>query len=111
MMRRGVGRAVIELRRSQQWDQTQLAEEMHRYHRGAGLMPPPHRITVSRWECGTNMPSILHRIVLSKIAASHGEHALEEALAAPLKAWQFLGALIEIGISCYLELGAVVPTL
>ena len=109
MMRRGVGRAVIELRRSQKWDQTQLAEEFHRYHRGAELITPPHRMTISRWESGANPPSVPHRIALSKIAALHGQPALEEALGAPLKTWQFLVAVIEIGITVDPELGVSAP--
>jgi transcriptional regulator with XRE-family HTH domain len=109
MMRRGVGRAVIELRRSQQWDQTQLAEEIHRYHHGAELITPPHRMTISRWESGANLPTVPHRIALSKIAGSHGQPALEEALGAPLKAWQFLVAVVEIGITVDPELGVGAP--
>ena len=110
MMRRGVARAVMELRRRNQWDQGQLADEIHRYHRGAGLIPSPHQVTVSRWECGENLPSIPHRIALAKIAAAHGDEALEQALSAPLGSWLFFTALIEIGIAVDPEMGAGTTT-
>jgi transcriptional regulator with XRE-family HTH domain len=98
IMRCGVGRAVMELRRRKEWDQTQLASELHRYHRGSDVLPSPHRITITRWECGANLPSLSYRLALARLAAAHGDSALEEAFTAPQGSWRLVGALIEIGI-------------
>jgi hypothetical protein len=95
----------MELRRRNQWDQRQLAKVIHHYRWGAGLIPSPHQVTVSRWECGANLPSIPHRIALAKIAAARRESALEVTLIAPLESWHFLTAVFEVGIAIDPETG------
>jgi len=97
LMRRGMGLAVTELRRRQKWDQTQLGKQIHRFGLLARL-PVPTRLTVSRWENGTQIPSIANRTALGKIAKANDHECLYEAFTAPDSSWRFVAALIDARI-------------
>jgi len=99
LMHRFLGRAVAELRRQKQWDQTRLAKEIHRYHRGADRLPEPTQRTISRWETASNLPSTGHRLALAKIAATHNQASLHETFSATDSAWRLLAAVVDLGIA------------
>jgi hypothetical protein len=96
-MQQILGIAVIELRRRKEWDQSQLAREIHRFGK-ADRLPAPTQITVSRWETAVSHPSNPHRLALAKIASTHGLRALGEVFRAPPEAWTLVSAILDIGV-------------
>ena len=97
LMLRGIARAVMELRRRKEWDQTQLAREFRRYGLVTRLRTPT-QATVSGWETGSHLPSLSHRTALAKIAGAQKQHSLYEIFSAPPTAWRLLMAAVDVGI-------------
>ena len=96
-MQKYIGRAVMELRRRKDWDQTELARAFDRRGFQAGLQPPDRR-TISQWENGRHRPSPDHQSALSKIARAHKETFLHDIFSAPPYAWTLVVAIVEVGI-------------
>jgi len=65
-MRRIIGDAIVELRRSKGWSQAELAREISRHARRG--MPAPDITLISHWEAGVVAPAPEHRIALARIA-------------------------------------------
>ncbi len=89
-MRRGLGRAVVELRARMRWGQAELAEQISR-HGGRGRLLVPSQEVISRWENGTQAPSPAYRLALGRVAAKHGHEDLAELFRAPISAWRLVG--------------------
>jgi ribosome-binding protein aMBF1 (putative translation factor) len=91
-MHRGLADAVVELRRRQEWSQTELADEINKTAREPGAYGP----TVARWESGTQSPGPRQRAVLANIAEKHRHEDLAEVFRAPVAAWRFMIAVQKV---------------
>ena len=98
LMERGLRCAVLELRRRMEWDQTQLANAIHRYGAAKKRMPAPSRMTISRWESGASLPSLRHQIILARLAGAHKLRALHKIFSASPAQWELFEALEEVRI-------------
>ena len=89
-MRRGLGRAVVELRARMHWGQLDLADHIAKSVGGA-VMAAPDQEVISRWENGVQAPSPIYRAALARIAAKHKHDDLVETFRAPMSAWRLVG--------------------
>jgi hypothetical protein len=96
-MRRGLGRAVVDLRARMRWGQTDLADEISKGAARRGLTIKPNQVCVSRWENCETAPSQQHRMVLAKIATKNGRQDLAEFFRAPVSAWRLVG-YVKLGL-------------
>ena len=92
-MRRGLSRAVLDLRTRMRWGQEDLAKEITKTAARMRVAITPNRTCVSRWENGDAAPSSEHRMVLAKIAAKHGHEDIAELFRAPVSAWRLVGRM------------------
>lgn len=90
-MRRGLSRAVVDLRARMRWSQEDLAREISKLATKMGVAITPNRICVTRWENCETAPSQQHRMVLARIAARHGHEDIAELFRAPISAWRLVG--------------------
>lgn len=90
-MRRGLSRAVLELRSRMDWAQEDLASNISRNGTGAAAMIAPSREVISRWENCSQAPSPTYRAALGRLAAKYGHDDLVETFRAPVSAWRLVG--------------------
>jgi hypothetical protein len=96
-MRRGLSRAVVDLRARMRWGQTDLADEITKCAAKMGISLKPNQVCISRWENRETAPSQQHRMVLAKIAAKHSHEDLAEFFRAPISAWRLVG-YVKLGL-------------
>ena len=65
-MHRTIGDAIAELRRHNDWSQSELAREISRHARRGTPAPLPSMI--SEWEAGKHVPAPEYRAALARIA-------------------------------------------
>ena len=85
-----LGWAVIELRRRQEWSQTELA---HAIDKHGSKTKTTDYMTISRWERGIDSPSPAKRMALAKIATKRGHKDLAKRFRAPVVACHLVAAL------------------
>ena len=89
-MRRGLGKAVVELRSRMHWGQVDLADQIAKHGVGGAVMAAPEQGAISRWENGVQAPSPVYRAALARIAAKHKHDDLVETFRAPMSAWRLV---------------------
>ena len=85
-----LGWAVIELRRRQEWSQTELARAIDK--QGHNRRATDY-MTIGRWERGIDSPSPTKRMALAKIATKRGHEDLAKRFRAPVVAWHLVATL------------------
>jgi transcriptional regulator with XRE-family HTH domain len=91
-MSRGLGKAVLELRRRMHWVQAELARQIGMHGSGGHSMSAPTVQMISAWEHGEHAPSHEYRGALARIAVKHKvTKDLAETFRAPRVAWRLVG--------------------
>lgn len=99
LVQKSVAWAITELRTRMEWNQGQLAVHIGRYSDRGERLPPPAHETVSRWENGTQAPSLQYRAALAKIARSEKQSDLAVIFEAAPVCWELVVAVVRSGIT------------